>query len=104
MKNTPNLRNLAIFALLFTFASCEKEQCQECTVTLYNAELYTYQMTFTGQTGFPLKPSETREIKIEAGKTYAIKGRPNTTFAHNDFSRSVKCDGECGEVLVIVED
>lgn len=103
MKNKSFLQSVAIFAVLFSLASCEKD-CESCTVYLINSELYTYQMSMTGQSSFFLKPAETKEIEITAGKTYTITGKPNTQFAHNDFSKTVKCNGECGEMLVEVED
>lgn len=103
MKKQSFLQIVAIFALLLSLVSCEKE-CESCTVYLINSELYTYQMSMTGQSSFFLKPAETKKIEITAGKTYTITGKPNTQFAHNDFSKSVKCGGGCEEILVEVED
>lgn len=104
MKKTSTYLTLAIFAALFTLASCEKDKCPGCTLYVFNAELYTYQVTVTGQPGFSLKPAETKQIEIKAGQTYTVTGKANTYYAHNDFSRSVKCDGNCGDLLVTVQE
>jgi hypothetical protein len=100
------LLTLLIFSALFTFPSCQKDEigkCQKCTVYLVNSELYTYQMTMTGQESFPILPAEVKEIEIETGETYTITGKPNTFYAHNDFSRSVKCEGGCGDLIVEIK-
>ena len=94
---------ILVFSGLCAISSCQKDECPKCTVYLINSELYTYQMTMTGQTGFSLKPFETKEIEISAGQTYTITGSPNTYYAHNDFSRSVKCDGNCGDLIVEIK-
>jgi len=105
MKKISHLRHIAIFAALLMLASCEKEpSCETCTLFLFNAEQYTYQMTVTGHAGFALKPAETKEVKISTGKTITVTGKPNTYYAHSDFSKSVKCEGECGDLLVVVEE
>lgn len=95
--------SILCFAAVLAFSSCQKDECPKCTVFLVNSELYTYQMTMTGQPAFSLKPAEIKEIEIESGKKYAITGRQNTTFAHNNFSKSVSCDGGCGEMIVEVK-
>ena len=97
---------LAFLSALFAVSSCQKDEngkCSKCTVYLINSELYTYQMEMTGQESFPLLPLETKEIEIETGETYTITGKPNTFYAHNDFSESVKCDGGCGDLIVEIK-
>lgn len=94
---------IALFSALCVVTSCKKDECPTCIVYLVNPEQYTYQMTMTGQAGFSLKPTEIKEIEIQAGKTYTIIGKPNTFYAHSDFSKSVKCDGGCGEMIVEVK-
>ena len=94
---------ILLFAALFALSSCQKDDCPKCTVYLINSEQYTYQMSVTGMQAFPLKPAETKEIEIDAGKTYTITGKPNTYYAHNNFSKSVKCDGSCAGMVIEVK-
>ena len=103
MKKSTHLLALAIFAAMFA-ASCKKDACETCKVYLFNAEQYTYQIKMTGQETFWLKPSETKEIEIKSGESYTVKAIANTYYAHNDFSKSVKCDGECGDLVLTVQD
>lgn len=98
---------LAFLSALFAVSSCQKDEvgkCPKCTVYLVNSELYTYQMTITGQESFQILPAEVKEIEIETGETYIITGKPNTFFAHNDFLKSVRCDGSCGDLIVEIKD
>ena len=95
---------ILVFSGLYAISSCQKDECPKCTVYLINSELYTYQITVTGMPGFSLAPVEVREIEISAVKTYTITGKPNTYYAHNDFSKSVKCDGGCADLIVDVKD
>lgn len=94
---------IAFFAILCAATSCKKDECPACTMYVVNSEQYTYQMKVTGMPGFYLLPAEVREIEISSGKTYTITGKPNTYYAHNDFSKSVKCSGDCGELIVEVK-
>lgn len=94
---------ILLFAALVAIPSCQKEECQGCTVYLINYEQYTYQISVTGMQPFSIKPAETKEIEIDAGKTYTITGKPNTYYAHNNFSRSVKCDGSCAGMVIEIK-
>jgi len=98
------LTAILMFAAFFALSSCQKDECPKCTLYMVNAEQYTYQMTVTGMSGFSLRPAEIKEVEVLAGKTYTITGRPNTYYAHNDFSRSVKCEGNCGDLIVEIKD
>ena len=94
-----------LFALIvLAFASCTKEPiCTECTVYLINPNIYPYQMTMTGKAPFMLRSNETIPVQITAGKSYKIEGEAITDFAHNDFSKSVKCEGGCGDMVIEVK-
>ncbi len=94
---------IAVFAAFCGVTSCQKDECPKCVVYLINYEQYTYQMSVTGMQAFSLKPAETKEIEIDAGKTYTITGKPNTYYAHNNFSKSVKCDGSCAGMVIEIK-
>lgn len=95
---------IAFFAALCVFTSCKKDECTSCVLYLVNSEQYTYQVSVTGIQGFSLRPAEIKEIEIKAGQMYTVTGKPNTFYAHNDFSKSVKCGGGCGELVVEIKD
>ena len=95
---------IAFFAALCVVSSCKKDECPTCSLYLVNSEQYTYQMSVTGMQGFSLKPAEIKEVEIKAGQTYTVTGRPNTYYAHNDFAKAVKCEGNCGDLIVEIKD
>lgn len=103
MKHTSTILKLAAFAALISLASCTKDKCETCTLYVFNAELYAYDVSVTGQKLFSLKPAETKKFEISSGQPYTVIGKPNTYYAHSDFVKSIKCDGECGDLLVTVQ-
>ncbi|MCB0541878.1 MAG: hypothetical protein KDC70_00085 [Saprospiraceae bacterium] len=106
-----------VFAALaaLTFLSCSKDDnggggsaCTSCLLTLTNAEQYPYEVTFFNWGAdapgtFTLQPGGTASFQMPANKDITIDGDLQTGFAHNDFSMTVRCPGDCGTRVVIMK-
>jgi len=104
------MKKILFAALVLAFAYCTKDdapKCNTCTVLLANSEAYSYKVSFKNWTGAPnpftLKPGESKTITAPTGVAIMVVGDFQTPYAHNDFSKSFYCPGDCGMVSVVLE-
>lgn len=102
---------MAVFAILAAlFTECKKEDngCDSCPLILANSGAYNYKVSFEGWSGAPgqfvMEPGEIEVYDIPAGVSVTVNGDYQSPYAHNDFSKSYRCDGECGAVNVILRE
>ena len=85
--------------------SCQKEQaqCPTCFLVIGNATLNTYIAEVRG-VKYRIDPGELQNVEIPAGEDVRVFGTPITDKAHNNFSKSYMCGGDCGAISVVLTD
>lgn len=105
-------RLLLALSLCFVSAcskdSAKPESCDLCPLIIANGEIFPYEVTFAGWGAdapgkFTLSPTESRSFQMPAGKDISINGKLLTNFAHNDFSETVRCPGDCSTRTVLMK-
>jgi hypothetical protein len=106
MKYIPTILIFASFALLTTCKKDDPKPCQSCVFVIANGEPYPYSVSFLGTViaPFTLKTGELKSITMPTGVDITVKGDYQSPFAHNDFSMSYQCPGDCGAVSVVLKE
>jgi len=103
---------LLALPILILFA-CKKQEestsCQDCSLTIANGETYPYKVTFSNwgtgaPAAFTLQVGETRTFTLPADKSITIAGDLQSPFAHNDFTGTFQCNGNCTPIGVVLKE
>ena len=100
---------LLIIGFAVLTAACKKEDpqgCSSCVFVIANGEGYAYKVSLSGGTNqsFTLNAGELKNVTIAEGVSVTVKGDLQSPFAHNDFSGTYQCPGDCGAVSLVLKE